>query len=497
MSYQRIRSIFLPALAMTLLMGAQSATAIDVFFEDFQGEVMPVGWALFDEDGNTPFSNVAQFTEAWIVMNEDFASSANFVAASNSWYGPVGQSDDYMITPQISLGSSDNLSWLAQSADVNFPEAYEVRISTTTQDPAGCLANLPLFEVAVEVTPFVSHTVSLETYANQSVYICFRNVSDDMFVIQIDDVLVQRVASFDANVSNPLMPSEYGRIPTFLGLPIQLGATIENNGSDTITNVVLTATIEENGVPLTPVSSSPIASLAQGTDPMDISFPSHTALTTGTLEITYEVTIDETDADPANNSVTADPIIVVTEREMGRDDNLVSVALGVGPDFDAELGTLFRTGQANTIASVFFSINGSAELSGTDIVVNLRSFDNMAGIPGAVIATSNPFTVPDDQPANISVTFPGGPVAVPADFFVGVVEGMPSNITLQASGTGSIVPGTNFAIFGTEPWTPIEDLGFFINFVIRPSFVPAGNDTFSDGFESGDTAVWSSAVPAP
>ena len=163
--------------------------------ENFEGGTLPDGWVTYDEDGLTPHSSVSQFTEAWIVMDE-FDNPSNGVAASNSWYDPVGQSDDYLISPQVFIAFGDQLSWMAEAQDPSYPDAYEVRVSNTTQDPAGCLANPPLLVVPVEDNPWRSRRASLSDYHYQNVFICFRNISNDEFVLQIDDILIGQPPQF-------------------------------------------------------------------------------------------------------------------------------------------------------------------------------------------------------------------------------------------------------------------------------------------------------------
>ncbi len=107
------------------------------FSENFESGSIPAGWVLIDNDGLTPDPNVAFVTEAWVVVDDD-STDGNFVAVSTSWYTPVGQADDWMITPLVSLLGSARLSWRAQAPDPGFADGYEVYISTSTPDLVGC-----------------------------------------------------------------------------------------------------------------------------------------------------------------------------------------------------------------------------------------------------------------------------------------------------------------------------------------------------------------------
>ena len=108
-----------------------------IFFEDFEGTggTFPTGWTLFNVDGLTPNASVSYMTNAWIVR-ADPNNAANIMATSTSWYTPAGVSNDWMMSPPITLTNNNVLSWDAYSPDAAFPDGYEVRISTTTADIA-------------------------------------------------------------------------------------------------------------------------------------------------------------------------------------------------------------------------------------------------------------------------------------------------------------------------------------------------------------------------
>ena len=55
---------------------------------------------------------------------------------------------------------------------------------------------LKVYSVPVEENPWRSRRASLSDYHFENVYICFRNVSNDMFVLQIDDVVVGQPPQF-------------------------------------------------------------------------------------------------------------------------------------------------------------------------------------------------------------------------------------------------------------------------------------------------------------
>jgi hypothetical protein len=162
-----------------------------IYFETFESQVLPAGWTLFNVDGLTPATNVAYVNDAWIV-SDVINPAVNFSLLSTSWYTPVGTSDDWAITPSIALTATTELSWIANAPDANYADGYEVYVSRSTQDVAGCMANAAVFSIAAEASVFTPHTVDLAAagFANESVFICFRNNSTDKFLLEIDNIAV-------------------------------------------------------------------------------------------------------------------------------------------------------------------------------------------------------------------------------------------------------------------------------------------------------------------
>jgi hypothetical protein len=97
-----------------------------------------------------------------------------------------------MITPALALPADRGcvLDWWAMVSDSGFPDGYEVRISTTDATPAGALANPALLVVSQEEPDWTARSVSLADYAGRTVYLAFRNNSDDMYLLDVDDVRV-------------------------------------------------------------------------------------------------------------------------------------------------------------------------------------------------------------------------------------------------------------------------------------------------------------------
>jgi gliding motility-associated-like protein len=161
---------------------------IDTFYlEDFNAG-MPGTYSLFDGDGQADNYGFG----SWVGIDVD--GDGDGEAASSSWWNPAAPNpaDDWLITPAIGvLPANQMLSWSGEATDASFPDGYEVRISTTGPLPANVgNYNTVLFSIGAE-NPFeTTRAVSLAAYAGQTVYIAFRNNSNDMNIIAIDDIRI-------------------------------------------------------------------------------------------------------------------------------------------------------------------------------------------------------------------------------------------------------------------------------------------------------------------
>ncbi|MEZ4826656.1 MAG: choice-of-anchor J domain-containing protein [Bacteroidia bacterium] len=172
--------------------------------QHFDSDTLPSGWATFDYDGLAPNNNILFLVpeKGWQpVLDFKDPDSLNWLLASPAWYeGSTAPSNDYLISPKVLVPENACLSWYAYSQDKFYPESYEVRVSTTTPDSAGFMANPAVFTVAAEGDEFTYRTISLDDYANQEVYIAFRHTSADKFILALDDIRLAQVSASDISM---------------------------------------------------------------------------------------------------------------------------------------------------------------------------------------------------------------------------------------------------------------------------------------------------------
>lgn len=489
-------------LALCVLITPTAQGQVVIFSEDFDGVdgptaggpgtyTFPAGWLLRNVDNRTPDGQVAYVNEAW-ERREDFNFNvADSAAFSTSWYSPVGAADDWMWTPLIStLPANCRLKWNAVAYDPAYPDGYEVRIMTSTQGPptggSGTLGNqvtnsTVLFSTGAENTAWTARTVSLSAYAGQSVYIGFRNNSNNQFLLLIDDVVVEQVLNNEVSI-NAVQQYEYTLTPVSQvpAAGMALGATIKNNGINAANNLVLTARVFDSNNNQVYTSSSTPTTLASGAT---------TTLTTAgfvpafadNFTVEYEATISVADDLPANNIATT--TLAITNNIYARDNGNVIGALGIGAGNGGYLGQDFAIENTTSIGAV--QVYYTQGYTGEKMAVVV--WDMSGGFPNAIVASTDTLVYPDDSARLYTLPIHGGGFTLnPGRYAITAVE---FDSTVQVGLTQDIfTPGRTWVDWPTnpvtDPWGNNEDYGpgFERAYVIRPVLCPgfSANPTSAD-----------------
>ncbi|MCX7551789.1 T9SS-dependent choice-of-anchor J family protein [Xanthomarina sp. F2636L] len=465
-------------LLITLLLTVNFTFSQVLFEDDFDGSGPGLaGWTLVNVDGLTPASGVSQFTNAWIEA-DDFDNPGDVVAMSTSWYAPAGTADDWMITPAITLTDAAILTWDEEGQDASFPDGYEVRLSTATTALAD-FTNVLYTTTAASGAVWTSQSADLTPYLGETVYIAWRNNSTDQFILMINNVMVEAIAAYDVAISTPASSlDQYTQIP--LGQITSLGtsATIENLGSDAVTNAEATVTITDGTGTVYTETSIPY-NLAVGAS-QAVTFAGYTPTSDGTYTVTYSVTISETDSVASNNSVATSTVI--SEITYARDDNTPTGTLGIGADNGGYLGNQYDIIATQDIESVTFSIGNIGGIL-TGLNVKATVWDMVGGVPNAIIAETDPIVITAVENDMYTATIAGGPFSLtPGQYLVAIEEpdaaaGMPTGENIQVVTTSAIfTTGATWVNWPTNPmgtWANSEDFAFEIAYLIRPNFTAA------------------------
>jgi len=189
---------------------------------------------LIDNDGLTAHENVGGIGSNWNVMDGEAVTTSWLIDGDKT-------SDNWMITPLISMGTEPYLSWDALSYDPAYLDGYEVLISTSGNNISDFTT--VLFSVDAEAAEWTKHLVDLTNYANQDVYLAFHHFSTDMYVLAIDDILVTHLVDFDISLDSYQL-DKYIKPDETADLTLSIG----NNGLETLNSVELNYQVNDNPV---------------------------------------------------------------------------------------------------------------------------------------------------------------------------------------------------------------------------------------------------------
>jgi hypothetical protein len=248
------------------------------------------------------------------------------------------------------------------------------------------------------------------------------------------------------------------------------GGNIANVGATAATNAVMSVTVNDGISNIWTGSSTPIPTLAVGAD-QDVTTTTGWPGVTGSFTITYQASITETDIDPANNVDTKS--LLVSDSVYARDDGTVTGALGIGAGNGGWLGNEYTLVAGAEITSIsYYVTRGYTGRPMACVVWNM-----VAGLPSAVVASTDTLLYPNDSAAFYTLNIAGGPVPlVPGDYVVTICE---FDSTVQLGLTNTIfTPGKTWVNWPTSPaggWANNEYFGvpsFNKAYVIRPNFNP-------------------------
>lgn len=179
---------------LIILFAAESWSQQLIFNEDFNSGI-PATWYLVNSDNLTPAAAVDTFDNAWI----SFIHNGDTCAASTSFYEPSGQSADYLITPRIAIDAFSKLVWSAKSFDGSYPDGYVVLISTTDSLITSFTDTLLTEDAQIPYWQTRSIQLDTEGYGSQDIFIAFKNITTDGYILMIDNVKV--LSSDNASLS--------------------------------------------------------------------------------------------------------------------------------------------------------------------------------------------------------------------------------------------------------------------------------------------------------
>ena len=195
----------------------------------FDGGI-PQDFTLIDNDGLEPSASMKNVGFApgtpWIAATPKGGDGP--AASSTSWYAEPGRSDDWMITPAVTIADDGAiLRWRAMASDKTHRDGYAVYISESAGTTVADFdTSAPLFTVAEEEAGWTVHSVPLDAYKGKTVTIAFVNNSTDKNMLYIDDIYL--------GVYTPItMRLDLGRKIPSMG-DIDVSGTVTNESGEVI-----------------------------------------------------------------------------------------------------------------------------------------------------------------------------------------------------------------------------------------------------------------------
>ena len=462
----------------------------------------PAGWLLRNVDNRIPGASSAWVNDAW-EAREDFGGDAsNCVAFSNSFHTPNGPADDWMWSPPVAVPNGAILRWRARTYDPDYRDGYEVRVMSASSGPPtggnGVIGNQVansslLLTVAAENTTWTPRQVSLAGFAGQSVYIGFRNNSNDKFLLVIDDVDVAAEGP-DLSPVAPIAPGPWARIPSDLARSYLLGMRVTNTGTQAANSVNVSAMVLFNGQPVgSALASNTLDTVGIGATiatVWPVQFPAPIAR--GTYVTRYTIAAATGELNPADNSIDSLPL-EVGGAELSRYFGPVVRTLGIGAGNGGELATTIEVPATMTVAGVRLRMEGRDPVvppaadrwSGRPIVARLRAADTN-GVPLEPVLHE---TLPGEGSragVTYELAFPSPVTLPPGHYALSAVEPVDSEQMSVAMHAQIFQTGANRVTWPTSPtpgWLPLEDFG--ASFAGTPQIALLTRlGLLKDGFES-------------
>lgn len=198
----------------TVIHNSDRATGDTIMYFDgayFYGASLPGTFNFANDD-------IDGFTVASALSSSAFAPTSSFVfyyelmptpgdtniyMSATSWFNPVGQADNWFSFGPVTIPAAGaNLSWGHVYNDPSYRDGYEVMVSTTGLSNVTDFTNPAIFTVGDNAAStaldtaqwpnnqFATRSVSLSAYAGQDIYLAIHHNANDMFIINMDNILI-------------------------------------------------------------------------------------------------------------------------------------------------------------------------------------------------------------------------------------------------------------------------------------------------------------------
>jgi PKD repeat protein len=213
-----------------------------------------MAYIIFNPNNTTP--SLGDDSELAAHSGEKFAACFSSIPSEGS------TNNDWLITPALSLNGNSGLNFYAKSYTTEYgAEKLNVLVSTSGTNPSDFTAITE--NTLLLPSDWTEFTYDLSQYNNQEIHIAFQCVSEDAFILMLDDILV----STDENTGGSTLN---GQVTNALdGMPVE-GALVQVAGLSDLTDASGNYSI--NNVPMGTLTSNFMGSPVTGDSPLVVQF---------------------------------------------------------------------------------------------------------------------------------------------------------------------------------------------------------------------------------
>lgn len=465
-----------------------SAQAIVENFSPNPQSIFSNGWA--QQNLSTPVGTVPNwFNGNATVFAAYSAPDSSYIGCNYNSVAGAATISNWLFAPTRTFNNGDVITFFTRTVDTpTYPDRLEVRLSTNgasvnagaTNTSVGDFTTLLLTVNSGLTTSgypnvWTQYTVTISGLSSPTAgRVAFRyfvtnggpsGANSDF--IGIDNFTYTPAATPDVSVD--AFSGEYTLIPMAQVAAVSLTDTVNNTGTLNVTDAVLTAKVY-----LAPNFVTPIQTTTAG--PVAIMIGQSQTLTAGSFTPsavgTYRIVMSSS---CTNNSVNSTDTSIyeytVTDSTYARDNGNIIGALGIGAGNGGYLGNDFEILTPTPLTSVTMAY--IAGYTGEPYAAVI--WDMVAGVPNAIIGSTDTLLYPNDSALVTTTNISGGSIILaPGRYAVTVVE---FDSTVQIGHTSAIFTlGTTWVNWPTSPaggWANNEFFGvpsFNRSYVIRPNF---------------------------
>ena len=156
-----------------------------VFYESFEGGVIPPGWRNYDEDGDT-----FKWVVAPVGIDGHESSRALWSQSYDNGVLQPLNPDNWIVMPAIDIEEDCYLKFWVRTQDYDFPtEHYEVWVSTDSSDVEDF--STMLYEETTTAEDWHRVSISLSSYVGETCYFAWRHCnSTNNYAVKIDEIFI-------------------------------------------------------------------------------------------------------------------------------------------------------------------------------------------------------------------------------------------------------------------------------------------------------------------